>query len=52
MAKPESPETAPRAVVYPLAGGLTYLLAAAMSATGLALSLTLARRWSGGKLAL
>ncbi len=40
------------AVVYPLAGGLTYLLAAAMSATGLALSLLLARRWSGDKLAL
>lgn len=38
--------------VYPLAGGQTYLLAAAMSAAGLALSVMLARRWRGGTLTL
>jgi PPP family 3-phenylpropionic acid transporter len=38
--------------VYPIAGGATYGLAAAMSAAGLALALLLRRRWDGGALAV
>lgn len=40
------------ALVYPALGGGTYLIAAAMSATGLALTLLLARRWSGQMLVI
>ncbi len=38
------------AMVYPWAGGATYLLALAMSAAGLALVVVLGRRWGGGLL--
>ena len=38
------------ALVYPHLGGQSYLLAAALSAAGLLMSLSLARYWSGGEL--
>lgn len=34
--------------LYPLVGGATYLLAAAMSATGFCFAMVLRRRWDGG----
>ena len=40
------------ALLYPVIGGMTYLLAAAMSATGLVLALMLRARWDGRPIAV